>query len=208
MRKQTPMEETLNAFTHGIGSLLGMAGLVFLLLFPTNKTPYSLCIVLVYGLSIIILFTASTLYHWVKDEKLKHYLRILDHISIYLLIAGTYTPVALIVLPHSFGWELFWIEWGVTFLGIFMKLFYTGRFEFLSVLLYLVLGWMVVFDFSNLSEAIGSNGVLLLFAGGLSYTLGIVFYALDRIPYSHVIWHLFVLGGAICHYLLILLYVV
>lgn len=208
MRKQTPMEETLNTFTHGIGSLMGIAGLVLLLVFQTNKTPYSLFSVLVYGLSLIILFTASALYHWVKDETLKHYLRIFDHISIYLLIAGTYTPVALIALPQSFGWELFWIEWGVTFLGIFLKLFYTGKFEFLSVLLYLVLGWLVVFDFSALSEAIGSDGILLLFAGGLSYTLGIVFYALDRIPYSHVIWHLFVLGGAICHYFLILLYVV
>lgn len=208
MRKQTPMEETLNALTHGMGSLLGLAGLVLLLVLQTDKTPYSLFSVLVYGLSLCILFTASTLYHWVQDEKLKHYFRIVDHISIYLLIAGTYTPVALIVLPQSLGWELFWIEWGVTFFGVFLKLFYTGRFEFLSVILYLVLGWMIVIDFSPLSEAIGSNGTLLLFAGGLSYTLGVVFYALERMPYSHVIWHLFVLGGAICHYCLILFYIV
>ena len=208
MRKQTPMEETLNAFTHGIGALLGITGLILLLIFQTNKTSYSLFSVMVYGLTLIILFSASTLYHWVKNEKWKHYFRILDHISIYLLIAGTYTPVALIVLKDSLGWELFWIEWSITFLGIFLKLFFTGRFEFFSVLLYLVLGWLIVFDFSALSEAIGSGGVLWLFAGGLCYTLGIVFYALERIPYSHVIWHLFVLGGAICHYFLILFYII
>ena len=101
MRKQTPLEETLNAFTHGVGALLGIVGLILLLAFQTNKTPCSLFSVLVYGLTLIILFTASTLYHWVKDEKLKHYFRVLDHISIYLLIAGTYTPVVLIVLPNQ-----------------------------------------------------------------------------------------------------------
>lgn len=208
MRKQTPREETLNALTHGLGILLGVGGLVLLIVFHQNKSPYSLFSVIVYGLSIIVLFSASTLYHWVQDEKLKHYFRIVDHISIYLLIAGTYTPVALITLKDSLGWELFWIEWGITCLGIILKVFFTGRFEFLSVLLYLVLGWLVVIDYSVLSEAIGSNGNLLLFAGGLSYTVGIIFYALERIPYSHVIWHLFVLGGAICHYFLILFYVI
>ena len=116
--------------------------------------------------------------------------------------------MALITLENSLGWELFWIEWGITFLGIFLKIFYTGRFEVLSVLLYLILGWLVVIDYTNLSQAIGTYGNLLLFAGGLSYTVGIVFYALERIPYSHVIWHLFVLGGAICHYFLILFYVI
>ena len=208
MRKQTQREETLNALTHGFGALLGIVGLILLIVFQQNKTPFSLFSVIVYGLSIIILFSASTLYHWVKNDKLKHYFRILDHISIYLLIAGTYTPVALITLKTSLGWELFWIEWGITFLGIILKVFFTGRFEFVSVLLYLILGWLVVIDYAALSHAIGSNGTLLLFAGGLSYTVGIIFYALERIPYSHVIWHLFVLGGAICHYFLILFYVI
>ena len=208
MRKQTQREETLNALTHGFGALLGIVGLILLIVFQQNKTPFSLFSVIVYGLSIIILFSASTLYHWVKNDKLKHYFRILDHISIYLLIAGTYTPVALITLNTSLGWELFWIEWGITFLGIILKVFFTGRFEFVSVLLYLILGWLVVIDYAALSHAIGSNGTLLLFAGGLSYTVGIIFYALERIPYSHVIWHLFVLSGAICHYFLILFYVI
>ena len=170
MRKQTKKEETLNSLTHGIGALLGIAGLVLLLVFQNHKTSYSTFSILVYGISLIILFTASTLYHWVQDEKLKHYFRVLDHISIYLLIAGTYTPVALITLTHSLGWELFWVEWGITFLGIIMKIFFTGRFEFFSVLLYLVLGWLIVFDFSALSQVIGSGGVLWLFAGGLCYT--------------------------------------
>ena len=158
IRKQTPREETLNTFTHGIGALLGIAGLVLLIIFQENKTPFSLFSVIVYGISLIVLFSASSLYHWVKNEKLKYYFRIIDHISIYLLIAGTYTPVALITLENSLGWELFWIEWGITFFGIFLKIFYTGRFEILSVLLYLVLGWLVVIDYTNLSQAIGTYG--------------------------------------------------
>jgi hemolysin III len=154
-------------------------------------------------LSIIILFLASTLYHAVKGEKRKHYFRIVDHISIYLLIAGTYTPVLLITLPDSLGWTLFWGVWGIAAFGVILKIFFTGRFETFSTLLYLVMGWIVVFDFSTLAVRMASNGLYLLFAGGAFYTLGIVFYAVEKIPYNHVIWHLFVLGGAICHFFMV-----
>ena len=143
-----------------------------------------------------------------KGEKRKHYFRIIDHISIYLLIAGTYTPVLLITLEKSLGWPLFWTVWGIAAFGVILKLFFTGRFEIFSTLLYLVMGWLIVFDFTNLSEAIGSKGVLWFFAGGLFYTVGIIFYAIHRIPYNHVIWHLFVLGGAIGHFFMILFYVI
>ena len=208
MRIQTRLEERLNASTHGVGALLGIAGLVLLIVLRNSDVSWSLFSVLVYGISIIILFSASTFYHSVSDEKQKHYLRIVDHISIYLLIAGTYTPVLLLLLTDSLGWLLFWIVWAIAAFGVFLKLFFTGKFELFSTLLYLVMGWLIVFDYSNVAKALTTNGVWLLFAGGLSYTVGIIFYVFERIPFNHVIWHLFVLGGAICHFLMILLYVV
>lgn len=209
MRTQTKLEEQLNAWSHGIGAALGIVALVLLIVFSNDESkPWSLFSVIIYGISIIILFLSSTLYHAVKGEKLKHNFRIVDHISIYLLIAGTYTPVLLILLRDSHGWTLFWVVWGIAAFGLILKLFFTGRFELFSTLLYLVMGWLIVFDFSNLSDAIGPTGVLWLFAGGLSYTVGIIFYAIQRIPYNHVIWHLFVLGGAICHFFMIFNHVI
>ncbi|GAB4162614.1 MAG: hemolysin III family protein [Winogradskyella sp.] len=209
MRTQTKQEELLNAWSHGIGAALGIVALVLLIVFSDNNTkPWSLFSVIIYGISIIVLFLASTLYHAVKGERRKHYFRIIDHISIYLLIAGTYTPVLLILLRDSNGWPLFWIVWGIAAFGLILKLFFTGKFEVFSTLLYLVMGWLIIFDFSNLSDAIGPAGVLWLFAGGLSYTVGIIFYAIQRIPYNHVIWHLFVLGGAICHFFMIFNHVI
>lgn len=206
--KETPLQERLNAITHGIGAIFGVLGLIALIIFNSYKTNWSLFSVIVYGISIIVLFTASTLYHSVKNETKKHYFRIIDHISIYGLIAGTYTPVLLITLHQSMGWTLFYVVWGIAAFGVILKLFFTGRFEVFSTLLYLVMGWLIVFDFTNLSNLIHSNGVLLLFAGGLSYTVGIIFYAIKKIPYNHVIWHLFVLGGAIFHFFMIFLYVI
>ncbi|REE25703.1 channel protein (hemolysin III family) [Winogradskyella pacifica] len=208
MRIQTKLEEQLNSWTHGFGALLGIVALVLLIIDADNLKPWSLFSVIVYGLSIIILFLASTFYHAVEGEKRKHYFRIVDHVSIYLLIAGTYTPVLLILLTNSLGWPLFWTVWGIAAFGVILKLFFTGRFEIFSTLLYLVMGWLIVFDFSNVSEALGPNGILWLFAGGTFYTVGIVFYALQRMLYNHVIWHLFVLGGAICHFFMIYLYVI
>lgn len=203
MRIQSPFEEKLNATSHAIGALFGIAALVLLIIFNTEKTDWSLFSVIVYGISIIVLFTASTFYHAVKGEKRKHYFRIVDHISIYILIAGTYTPVCLITLNESLGFTIFWVVWGIAAFGVILKLFFTGRFEVFSTLLYLIMGWLIVFDFTNLSNLIGSNGILLLFAGGLAYTVGIVFYAIEKIPYNHVIWHLFVLAGAIFHFFMI-----
>ena len=208
MRIQSKLEEQLNALTHGLGAALGIAALVLLIVYADTTKPWSLFSVIVYGISIIILFMASTLYHAVKGEKRRHYFRIVDHVSIYLLIAGTYTPVLLIALTDSLGWTLFWTVWGIAGFGMILKLFFTGKFEIFSTLLYLVMGWLIVFDFSNVSEALGPNGILWLFAGGLFYTVGIMFYAIHKIPYNHVIWHLFVLGGAICHFFMIFLFII
>lgn len=208
MRIQSRREEHYNAVTHLIGALLGVAGFILLIIFESKKTDYSLFSVIVYGLSIIILFTASAIYHSVKSEKRKHYFRIVDHISIYLLIAGTYTPVLLITLEQSKGWTLFWVVWGVALFGIIKKLFFTGKYEIFSTLLYLVMGWLIAFDFGTLLELMPANGIIFLIIGGLAYTVGIVFYAIERIPYNHVIWHLFVLAGAIFHYFMVFFYVI
>lgn len=208
MRLQTPFEEKLNAISHGIGALFGIGALILLVVYNSGKTAYSLFSVIVYGISIILLFTASTVYHAVNNEKYKHSFRILDHISIYILIAGTYTPVTLISLEDSLGWTLFYAVWGIAAFGVILKLFFTGRFDLFSTLLYLVMGWLIIFDFSNLSDSIGSHGVLFLFAGGLAYTVGILFYAIQRIPYNHVIWHFFVLAGAVFHFFMIFFYVI
>ena len=207
MRIQTPFEERLNAWSHALGAALGITGLVLLIVFLKQETPYALFSVIVYGISIIILFLASTFYHAVNGERRKHYFRIVDHISIYLLIAGTYTPVLLITLPDSLGWELFYTVWGIATFGVILKIFFTGKFEIFSTLLYLVMGWLIVFDFSTLADRMANNGLLLLFAGGLFYTVGIVFYAIEKIPYNHVIWHFFVLGGAICHFFMVYFYI-
>ena len=208
MRIQSQKEERLNAWTHGIGAVLGIVALVLMIVKVDSAKPWHLFSVIVYGLSIIILFSASTFYHAVEGEKRKHYFRIVDHVSIYGLIAGTYTPVLLILLTDSLGWTLFWTVWGIAAFGVVLKLFFTGRFEIFSTLLYLVMGWLIVFDFSNVSEALGPEGILWLFAGGLFYTVGIIFYAIQKILYNHVIWHLFVLGGAICHFFMIYLFVI
>lgn len=208
MRQQSILEEQLNTVTHAIGSVLGCVGLFFLLYYNSHKTDYSQIGLIIYGLSIIVLFTASALYHWVRQPELKHKFRVLDHISIYLLIAGTYTPVLLISLLESKGVSLLIAVWTIAILGIVMKLFFTGRFEIFSTLLYLVIGWLIVLDYTALEAVTDYNGILWLFAGGFFYTVGIVFYAIEKIPYNHVIWHLFVLAGAICHYIMILNYVI
>jgi hemolysin III len=207
MNNQSRLEELFNTISHAVGALLGVAGMIILLV-QHNNAPWSLFSVLVYGMSIVILFTASALYHAAQTERRKHYFRIVDHVSIYFLIAGTYTPVLLLLLSHSKGWPLFWIVWGIAAFGVALKLFFTGRFEVFSTLLYLVMGWLIIFDFEALVNNMVTDGLLLLIAGGLSYTVGIVFYAIEKIPYNHVIWHVFVLAGAICHYLMILLFVV
>jgi len=208
MRTQSATEERWNTLTHGLGALMGLVGMVMLLIkYDANKA-WSLFSVLVYGSSVIILFTASTLYHYSKRAALKHQFRVVDHISIYLLIAGTYTPVLLLGLIDSLGWLLFFVVWGIAAIGVVLKLFFTGKFEVFSTLLYLVMGWLIVFDFTNVSQFLGSNGVLWLFAGGLFYTVGIIFYVFERLPYNHVIWHVFVLGGAFSHFMMIYYHVI
>ena len=154
----------------------------------------------VYGLSLCILYFCSAKYHHTQDPVKKLFFRKLDHISIYVLIAGTYTPYTLVFLSHSKGVLLFGIVWSVALLGTFLKIFFTGRFEIISLLLYLVMGWLIVFDFTALELAVSPRAISLLVAGGGFYTAGILFYVWNSLKYNHVLWHLFVLAGSICHF--------
>lgn len=201
-------EELWHTISHGLGILLGIIALVVLLVFDSNKTSLSTFSILLYSLSLITLYTASTVYHATKNLRRKILFQKIDHISIYFLIAGTYTPVALISLESGNGWIIFWTVWGIAFVGTILKIFYTGKYEILSLLLYLFMGWLIVFDLSNLLATHSTLGLTLLALGGLAYTLGIVFYAVRRIPFNHLIWHFFVLAGSVFHFFFILLDVI
>ncbi|WP_224484805.1 PAQR family membrane homeostasis protein TrhA [Robertkochia aurantiaca] len=203
--EQTVNEERWNALSHGFGAALGILGLFVLIHFDTGKSEFSTFSIVLYSFSMIVLFLSSTIYHAVSNKHLKNVFRKLDHISIYLLIAGTYTPIALITLEKGSGWTIFWVVWSIAIAGTVLKIFFTGRFDKLSLLLYLFMGWLIVFDLQSLLSFMSEPALYLMMAGGAFYTLGTIFYAIERIPYNHVIWHFFVLGGAISHYFMVLL---
>jgi hemolysin III len=198
-------EELWNTWTHALGILLGVIGAIFMALRIQQMDTLSRTSVWIYSLSVIILFTASTVYHAVADPRIKKKLRILDHISIYLLIAGTYSPVALITLREGSGWWLFGAVWGMALFRTVLKLFFTGKFEIFSLFLYLLMGWLIAIDLRDLLDQLTPTGKGLLMAGGAFYTVGILFYAIRKIPFNHMIWHFFVLAGALCHWLFIYL---
>ena len=195
-------EETWNVISHATGVLLSIVALVVLLAFNRGDTLSTLSILL-YTISLFFLYSASTLYHAVNHEKWKLFFRKLDHIGIYFLIAGTYTPVALLSLVNGNGWTIFWTVWGIAIAGTISKIFLTGKFDKISLLLYLCMGWLIVFDFKNLWEVQSNFGITLLGIGGMFYTLGTIFYANEKIPYNHAIWHIFVLAGSIFHFFFI-----
>ncbi len=196
------LEEKWNAYSHGLGVVLAVVGF-FLLMQKDLSVKNATISIIIYSVSLLLLFAASTLYHLVRNPKLKFRLRILDHISIYYLIAGTYTPVCLLLLLDSKGWLLLYLVWGIALLGTLLKLFFTGKFEKLSLLLYAMMGYLVVLDCNFLSENLSGHGLFWMALGGIFYTIGIFFYALKRISFNHLIWHLFVLAGAISHWILI-----
>ncbi|RIV43290.1 PAQR family membrane homeostasis protein TrhA [Flagellimonas pelagia] len=198
----TLIEERWNAYSHAFGIALALMGSI--LLFQDEvMQPYLKGSILVYSISLVLLFTASTVYHAVQNPKVKRKLRILDHISIYYLIAGTYTPVCLTVLLPSKGWLLFFLVWGIALFGTILKLFFTGKLEAFSLVLYGVMGWLIVIDLPYLLEHMSTTGLLYLSLGGAFYTIGILFYAIKKIPYNHLIWHFFVLGGAMSHWVMV-----
>jgi hemolysin III len=205
------LHEILNSITHGIGVLLSIAALVLLVVFASIRQPDAWKIVSfsVYGFSLILMFTASTLYHSFRNKRVKEYLNIFDHASIFILIAGTYTPFTLVSMRGPWGWSIFGVIWGLAIAGLIFKLFfYTHRMRFISSLIYLAMGWIIIIAIRPLLQSVPTGGLIWLLIGGLCYSFGVIFYLrTKKNRYNHVIWHLFVLGGAISHFFSIFLYV-
>jgi len=199
-------EELANAGTHGLGILLSIFATIIMILrvFKGNSS-VSLTGVIIFGLSMILLYSSSTFYHLSTGQVSKRILRILDHSSIYLLIAGTYTPV-LLTLGGASGWTIFGIEWALTIIGIAFTLFFWDRYGILHVLFYIIMGWMAVFIWKPLMETVNRSFIILMISGGLSYTLGTIVYGMKKIPFYHAVWHLFVLAGSVLLFLAIYLY--
>ncbi len=194
-------EEIANGITHGIGAAFSIAGLVILVVLAVlYGTVWHIVSFSIFGASLIILYTASTLYHSIQVPQARRILRIIDHSSIFPLIAGTYTPFLLTALRGPWGWTLFGIVWGIALLGITFKIFFIGKLEVLSTLAYVVMGWLCVIALKQMLATMPPQGVAWLIAGGIVYTVGVLFYAIKKIPYNHAIWHLFVLGGSVCHF--------
>jgi hemolysin III len=201
-------EEIASSITHGIGAALSVAGLVFLVILATMcGDVWRIASFSIYGGTLIILYLASTLYHSFRNQKVKKIFRVIDHSSIFLLIAGTYTPFLLVSLRGVLGWYLFGIIWALAGMGIVFKTLFIGRYGRISVFIYVMMGWLCVVAIRQMLANIPSGGIIGLTVGGVLYTAGIVFYAWPKLKYSHAIWHLFVLGGSICHYFSIFLYV-
>ena len=201
-------EEFWNWTTHSAGIVLTLIGVPFLFIANTHLTPYSTLSILLLSLGLLFVYLSSTFYHYVEAFKLKEKLRVLDHVSIYWLITGSYAPVCFITLYDYSGLPIFFAVLTLSIIGTAFKIFSNNRFSQLSLVLYIVLGWLIVIDIKTLFSLINSGAKMLLILGGLSYTVGILFYLQEKIKYNHAIWHIFVLIGSLSHYLLVLIYVI
>ena len=209
-KHQTNTEEWFNAVSHGVTALATIFGfLILVIIGNASEKSFTLFSSIIYGLSLVSLYTFSTLYHGSRNEKAKKTFQILDHCGIYILIAGSYTPVLLVAIGGTTGWLIFGVQWAFALIGIIMKIFYTGRFDLFSTLMYAVLGWFIGIRWQELVDSIPGSALTLLVAGGISYTIGIIFYLIGtRIKFSHFIWHLFVMAGSLLHYIMIVKYVI
>ena len=202
-------EEIANSLTHGVGALLAVGGSVVLVTLAAMRGDvWHVVSCSIFGGAMVVLYTASTLYHSVTTPRAKSALRVLDHAAIFLLIAGTYTPFTLVSLRGPWGWALFWTVWGLAAAGVILEIAFPRRWPALSLTLYVAMGWVVVVAVKPLLAILPTGGLVLLVLGGLAYTLGIIFYAWKKLPYGHAIWHLFVLAGTILHFFAVLFYVV
>ncbi|MEI7813352.1 MAG: hemolysin III family protein [Coriobacteriia bacterium] len=208
-RPYTLGEEIANSIIHGLGVGLSVAALTMLLVYAgQSHNGWAIGSALVYGIALVLEYTASTLYHSFPQERVKHVFKILDHCGIYVLIAGTYTPFTLVTLRGSNGLWLFGVVWGLAIAGIAVEAFWTYRPRWLSASVYLGMGWLVVIAIRPLAAALPPAGLWLLVAGGLCYTLGTAFYVMKKVRYMHAVWHVWVLAGSILHFLAVLLYVI
>lgn len=203
----TTREEIANSLTHGLGAVLSLVGLILLITLAIRAgDPLRVVSFSIYGGSLVLLYLASTLYHAFQQPRLKNVFKVIDHTSIYVLIAGSYTPFLLVGLRGSLGWTLLGIIWGLAVLGVSFKAFFIQRFQKLSVLTYVLMGWLCVVAGREMLANIPAGALIWLASGGVVYTLGVIFYLLKSVRYSHTIWHLFVLGGSLCHYFAVLFY--
>ncbi|MGM8211905.1 PAQR family membrane homeostasis protein TrhA [Virgibacillus sp. W0430] len=202
-------EEVAHAITHAIGAVLSVIGLILLIIYSSlNGTGWHIVSATIFGVTMLLMYISSTVVHSLPKGKWKDLFQIIDHASIYLFIAGTYTPFLLVHLREGVGWFLFFIIWGIALIGVVFKVFFINRFLILSTLIYVVMGWLIITVWSPLTETVNEKGILLLIIGGIFYTVGAVFYMIRKIPYHHVIWHLFVLAGSICHFFSVFYYVI
>lgn len=199
--EESAAEEIANSITHGAGLALAAAGLVVMVVSAAlHGTALHVVCCSVYGATLVLLYASSTLYHALSGPRLKRVLRAIDHSSIFLLIAGTYTPFTLLVLKGGWGWSLFGVVWGIAVVGVVFKSFAVERFPILSPLLYLAMGWVVIVAIKPLLADLPPGGLALLFAGGIFYSAGLIFYAWRGLPFNHAVWHLFVLAGSVSHF--------
>jgi len=204
----SPLEERINIASHALGFILSIVALLLLILHASfNGSALHIISFSIFGISLMVLYAASTLYHRAQSAKLRSRLRVFDHASIYVLIAGTYTPFALITLKGDLGWIVFGVSWVLALIGVILKLFFTGRYTLVSTLMYLFMGWMIIFFISPLMDNLSSDGLIWLAAGGISYTLGAALYSIKKIPYNHAIFHVFVLLGSCAHFVSVYFYV-
>lgn len=202
------VEELANSITHGIGLVLSVVGLVALVaLSIVRGDAWHIAGCTTFGVTLVLLYAASTMYHTFHTPRFKRILKVFDHTAIFLLIAGTYTPFTLVNLRGFWGWVLFALVWSLCIFGIVWKSFHAERFPIVSVLLYIAMGWIVLIAVKPLLAAVPLSGIVWLLAGGLCYTVGVLFYAVKRVPYNHAIWHVFVMGGSVCHYFAVMFYV-
>lgn len=198
----TPREELVNTFTHGAGVIVSIAaGAVMITLSAIHGNAWQIVSAAIFSAALIFLYVASTLHHGVSSPKAKDRLLVLDHCAIYVLIAGTYTPFTLVTLNGAWGWSLFGVIWGLAAVGIVLKLFLTGRFELISTLIYVAMGWLILIAFRPLLNQLSATAVVLLVTGGVAYTIGTYFFLNTRLRYAHAIWHLFVLLGSALHFI-------
>ena len=208
VKERLPPEEIANCATHGVGLALSVAGFVALVaLAYAYGDVWHVASCGVYGASLVALYLASTLYHGARAPRAKQVFQALDHCGIYLLIAGTYTPFTLVTLRGPWGWTLFGLVWGLALAGILFRVLFGTRYRPVAVASYVLLGWLCVVAVKPILELVPVGALVWIAAGGLTYTAGVFFFAAKRIPHNHAIWHLFVLGGSICHYVAVLLYV-
>ncbi len=198
---QSHLEEIASALTHGLGIVLALGGgAVLITLTVIFSDVREVVSVAIFSAALVLLYTASTLYHLIEQPVAKSRLKVFDHCAIFLLIAATYTPFTIAAMRGAWGWTLFGLIWGMALCGIVFKLFFTGRFRYLSTAIYIGMGWLVIIALVPLTQALTTTALIWLVAGGVSYTAGTAFYHAPRLPYSHAIWHLFVLGGSVCHF--------